>query len=138
MTTQIADAADHFTSIARLSDDEAAQAIRADQIDILVDLNNHTIDNRMMLFARKPAPVQISYLAFCADTGLETIDWRMTDPLIDPPGTGDDAPFEKPLRLAETYWCYAPMAEAGEVAPLPAHTAGHVTFWQLQLLLEMQ
>ncbi|HVT80030.1 MAG TPA: hypothetical protein VHM90_05180, partial [Phycisphaerae bacterium] len=128
MTGRIAEAADHFTSLAHLSDDDAARAIRADQIDILVDLNNHTIDNRMLLFARKPAPVQISYLAFCADTGLETMDWRLTDPLIDPAGSADEVPFEKPLRLAETYWCYAPPPQAGEVGALPALSAGRVTF----------
>ncbi len=128
ITDQIARAADHFTAISALTDDDAAAAIRADNIDILIDLNNHTIDNRMLLFARKPAPVQISYLAFCADTGLETIDWRLTDPLIDPPGENDDVPFEKPLRLAETYWCYAATPQAGEVMPLPALAAGHITF----------
>jgi predicted O-linked N-acetylglucosamine transferase (SPINDLY family) len=128
ITAEFEQAADHFKSIAHLTDDDAAALIRADQIDILVDLNNHTIDNRMMLFARKPAPVQISYLAFCADTGVETIDWRLTDPFIDPPGTSDDRPFEKPLRLAETYWCYSPLLEAGDPAPAPARAAGHVTF----------
>jgi protein O-GlcNAc transferase len=128
ITDQIQQAADHFTPISQLSDDQAAAAIRGDEIDILIDLNNHTIDNRMLLFARKPAPVQISYLAFCADTGLETIDWRLTDPLIDPPGAVDDVPFEKPLRLAETYWCYAAMPQAGEVTPLPALSAGYITF----------
>lgn len=128
ITAEFEKTADHFKSIAHLSDDDAAALIRADQIDILVDLNNHTIDNRMMLFARKPAPVQISYLAFCADTGVDTIDWRLTDPFIDPPGTGDDMPFEKPLRLAETYWCYSPLSEAGDASPPPALAAGHITF----------
>ena len=129
VTGQIQRAADRYVNLGGRNDDDAAAAIRADGIDILVDLNNHTIDNRMMLFARQPAPVQISYLAFSAGTGLETIDWRLTDPYIDPlPSPDDDQPFEKPLRLAETYWCYAAHAAAGDVAPLPALAAGGVTF----------
>ncbi len=129
LTGRIQAVADRFVPLGPLSDDEAAAAIRAAGIDILVDLNNHTIDNRMPVLARKPAPVQISYLAYGAGTGLETIDWRLTDAFIDPIPAPDDAlPFEKPLRLAETYWCYAAHPTAGAVQPLPALAAGHVTF----------
>jgi protein O-GlcNAc transferase len=129
VTGQLRQAADHFVSLGALEDEAAAAAIRAAEIDILIDLNNHTIDNRMLLFARRPAPVQISYLAFSAGTGLETIDWRLTDPHIDPrPSPDDEQAFEKPLRLAETYWCYAAPALAGAVSALPAAAAGHVTF----------
>jgi protein O-GlcNAc transferase len=129
VTEQIRQVADHFVDLGTVSDDAAAEAIREARIDVLIDLNNHTIDNRMLLFARKPAPVQISYLGFAAGTGLETIDWRLTDPHIDPvPSPDDGQSFEKPLRLAETYWCYAEASCAGAVASLPALHAGHVTF----------
>jgi protein O-GlcNAc transferase len=132
VTAQIRQSADHTLILADMNDDQAAAAIRAAGIDILIDLNNHTIGNRMPLLARKPAPVQISYLAFSAGTGLETIDWRLTDPHIDPtPAPDDDQPFEKPLRLPETYWCYAPHPAAGDVSQLPARAAGHLTFGSL-------
>jgi protein O-GlcNAc transferase len=128
-TRRIRQCADHFVALAHMDDDKTAAAIRAAGIDVLVELNNHTVGNRLPLMARKPAPVQISYLAFSAGTGLETIDWRLTDPFIDPVPAPDDAqPFERPLRLAETYWCYDAPACAGAVAPLPALDAGCVTF----------
>ncbi len=127
-TEAIAKAADQWRHIPTASFHEMARIIRNDQIDILVDLTNHTIDNRMPVFAMKPAPVQITYLAYCAGTGLRTIDYRLTDPFIDPPGNNENTPFEKPLRLAETYWCYYPHEDAQEISPLPMLTRGHVTF----------
>ncbi|HEY4330612.1 MAG TPA: hypothetical protein VGN88_12810, partial [Phycisphaerae bacterium] len=133
--------ADHWRHVTSTGDDELAALIRADAIDVLVDLSNHTIDNRMLLFALKPAPVQITYLAYCADTGLRTMDWRLTDPHIDPQsgkearaGLSTHAPapvqplFEKPLRLAETYWCYEGHEHAGDAGPLPALANGYITF----------
>lgn len=125
MTREIEGAADHFKRLGGKTDEEVAEEIRGDGIDILVDLNNHTVDNRMVVLARRPAPVQISYLAFNAGTGVETVDWRLTDPLIDPEGSPDEGQgFEKPLRLAETYWCYAEPKAAGEVTGLPALAGG--------------
>jgi predicted O-linked N-acetylglucosamine transferase (SPINDLY family) len=111
-----------------LNDAQLADLVRQDQIDILVDLSLHTEGNRLLVFARKPAPVQVSYLGFCGTTGLDTVDYRLTDPYLDPPGT--DAPYysEESVRLPETYWCYRPATPTGEPGPLPALTAGHVTF----------
>ena len=68
-----------------LSDEQLAAAIRRNKIDILVDLAMHTAGNRLLAFARKPAPVQTTYLAYCGKTGLRTIDYRLTDPYLDPP-----------------------------------------------------
>jgi predicted O-linked N-acetylglucosamine transferase (SPINDLY family) len=119
----------HITwrNVAALTPEELANQIHADKIDILVDLSMHTIDNALLAFARKPAPIQMTYLAYCASTGLETIDYRLTDAIIDPPFPQDQSlPFEKPLRL-ETYWCYAPHADAPAVAPLPALANGFIT-----------
>jgi len=71
---------------ARFSDEQAAELIRQDRIDILVDLTMHMANNRLLVFARKPAPVQVTYLAYCSSTGLETIDYRLSDPYMDPSG----------------------------------------------------
>ncbi len=101
------------------TDERMAQLIREDQIDILVDLTMHAAGNRMLLFARKPAPVQVTYLAYCSTTGLETMDYRLTDPYLDPPGTNDAFYSEKSIRLPETYWCYPLDNQTPDVTPLP-------------------
>jgi len=105
-----------------------AQLIREDQIDILVDLTMHTAWNRMILFARKPAPVQVTYLAYCSTTGLDTMDYRLTDPHLDPPGMNDACYSEESIRLPETYWCYSAHEPTPQIGPLPALNAGEVTF----------
>jgi predicted O-linked N-acetylglucosamine transferase (SPINDLY family) len=111
-----------------LSDAALADAIRADRIDILVDLALHTAGNRMLVFARKPAPVQITMLGLPATTGLATMDYRLTDPYLDPPGTGDADYAEQSIRLPHCYWIFPIPDEAPPVAPLPALANGFVTF----------
>jgi len=110
------------------SDEQLARLVRQDGIDILVDLNMHMEGTRMLTFARKPAPVQVTYLAYCGTTGLETIDYRFTDPYLDPPGQSDEFYSEKSIRLPTSYWCYPPPEHAPEVGPLPTLAAGHITF----------
>ncbi len=119
---------DVWRDISALEDEAVAGQVRADGIDILVDLGMHTIGNRLRVFARKPAPVQVTYLACCDGAGLSTIDYRLTDWYLDPAGAGEDDPFEKPVRLPETYWCYAPGIETPEVSALPALGSRRVTF----------
>jgi protein O-GlcNAc transferase len=120
--------ADVWRNVLGISDEKVAEQIRQDQIDILVDLTMHMAHNRMLLFARKPAPVQVTYLAYCGTTGLRTIDFRLTDPYLDPPEHDDQRYTEQSIRLPETYWCYRPSANAPEVNALPALQAGHLTF----------
>jgi predicted O-linked N-acetylglucosamine transferase (SPINDLY family) len=120
-------AADAWRDVFPLTDEQLAQAVREDQIDILVDLTLHAANSRLLVFARKPAPVQVTYLAYCGTSGLDTIDYRITDPYLDPPG-GEPFYSEQPVCLPETYWCYRPLDIVPPVGDLPALTAGHTTF----------
>lgn len=119
--------AEHWREIGEMDDDDAAAAIRADGIDVLVDLSGHLGDNRLLTFARKPAPVQVSWLSYPATTGLAAMDYRLTDPYCDPPGLTEHLYTEKLHRLPHTYWCYHP-AIAIPPAPLPALRNGWITF----------
>jgi predicted O-linked N-acetylglucosamine transferase (SPINDLY family) len=111
----------------RASDATLAEQIRLDRIDILVDLALHTEGNRLLAFARRPAPVQISYLGYNASTGLPAMDYRITDAHMDPPGEPTDGP-EELLRLPNCYWAYRPVAPHVEVGPPPRAQNGFVTF----------
>jgi predicted O-linked N-acetylglucosamine transferase (SPINDLY family) len=113
--------------IERLDDDRAAGLIRADGVDVLVDLAGHTAGNRLTMFTRRPAPVQVTYLGYPNTTGLRAIDYRITDAAADPPGEADALNVERLYRLPETAWCYGPPAEAPDVNELPALAAGRVT-----------
>jgi predicted O-linked N-acetylglucosamine transferase (SPINDLY family) len=123
--------ADVWRDVFRLSDEQVAHAIRQDQVDILVDLTMHMANNRLLVFARKPAPVQVTYLAYCGTTGLGTMDYRLTDPYLDPPGRDERFYCEQSVRLRETYWCYRPPIETPPVNALPALEAGQVRFGSL-------
>ncbi len=126
-TKRIAAIADHWRDIAGLSDDEAAERIAADAIDILVDLSGHTAGNRLTLFARKPAPIQCTWLGYVGTTGLAEIDYIVTDRFVLPP---EDECFysERPYRLPNSYLCFTPPETEVAVGELPAVEAGAVTF----------
>jgi protein O-GlcNAc transferase len=112
-----------------LSDDALAEQIRRDGIDILVDLKLHTENNRLLVFAQKPAPVQATWLGYPGSTGLSTIDYRLSDPYLDPPGADESVYSERTLRLPDTFWCFDPMeARDIPVHSLPALETGIVTF----------
>ncbi len=116
-----------------LTDAALAQQIRSDGIDILVDLTMHSRDCRPGLFARKPAPLQVSYLAYVGTTGQATMDYRLTDIYLDPPD-GPESPFpEKPLRLSRCWWTFQPPVRTSfaEVQPPPCLAAGVITFGSL-------
>ncbi|HEY1922863.1 MAG TPA: tetratricopeptide repeat protein [Tepidisphaeraceae bacterium] len=131
VTARIRRHADVWRDILTLSNEEAAELIRGDRIDILIDLSMHTAKNRMLLFARKPAPVQATYLAYPGTTGMEAMDYRITDSYLDPPGLSESQYTERPIYLADTYWCYAAPTDSAEVSPLPATSKGFVTFGSL-------
>lgn len=111
-----------------LSDARLADLVRADGIDILIDLTMHMARGRPLLFARKPAPIQVAWLAYPGTTGLSAIDYRLTDPYLDPPGQNDDDYSEKSIRLPDTFWCYDPLTSGIETNKLPASENKHVTF----------
>jgi predicted O-linked N-acetylglucosamine transferase (SPINDLY family) len=118
-------------NIVGASDEKVAELIRGDGIDVLVDLTMHMARNRMLVFARKPAPVQVTWLGYCSTTGLEAMDYRLSDPHFEPEGAdlGKEGWYvEKTIRLPGSWWCYAPGMATPGVGELPAMARGGVTF----------
>jgi len=118
--------AERWRDVKDWSDERLAQFVRDDRIDVLVDLALHT-GRRLLVFARKPAPVQVTFAGYPGTTGLKAIDYRLTDPYLDPPGN-DRWYVEQSLRLPHTFWCYEPPEATPDVGPLPALSNGFVTF----------
>ena len=114
-----------WRDIDALDDGEAAKRIGADGIDILVDLSGHTMNGRLALFAGKPAPVQVTYLGYPNTTGLNAMDYRLTDARADPEGDGEAFHSETLVRLSGGFLCYRPPDDAPAVAP---PNNGPVTF----------
>lgn len=115
-----------WVDCAGLSDDALARQIRADGIDMLVDLSGPTARSRLLMFAQLPAPLQIAYLGYPTRSGLPAIDFRITDGVIDPEGEAAPA-TERPLRVGPTMFAFRPDA-APELAAPPMQSNGHVTF----------
>jgi protein O-GlcNAc transferase len=128
MTERFRQGTDHWRAVAGWTDEKTAGQIRQDGIDLLVDLALHTGGNQLLVFARKPAPVQITFGGYPGTTGLSSIDYRLTDPFLDPAGLHDDCYAEKSYRLPHSFWCYDPQSEEPAVGPLPAQVNGFVTF----------
>jgi protein O-GlcNAc transferase len=129
MTEQFQAFADGWRDIVGVPDTQVAESIRRDRIDILIDFSLHMRGNRILLFAYKPAPVQATFAGYPSTTGLETIDYRITDPHVDPEGESDSYYREKSLRLPNSFWCYDmdAMELAGTQAS-PERFAGPLTF----------
>lgn len=132
-TEECARRVDRWREAHHLDDKALASLIRDDGIDILVDLTMHSRDCRPGLFARKPAPIQVSYLAYVGTTGLEAMDYRVTDIYLDPPGAGELPFHEKPLRLSRSWWTFQPPLRAtiSDVVPPPCLKNGFITFGSL-------
>lgn len=128
VTVQIQRHADIWRDVSKLPDEQLTDLIRRDRIDVLVDLTMHMSRNRLLAFARKPAPVQVTWLAYPGTTGLTSIDYRLTDPHLDPSGMDESIYSERTWRLPETFWCYDPSHEEIDPGPLPMQKNGYVTF----------
>ncbi len=125
--------AKQWRPVAGMDDDVLCEQIRGDGIDILVDLAGHTANNRLLAFARKPAPIQVSWLGYFNTTGLATMDYFLSDACSSPAGQ-ERLYVEQLLRLPHTRFCYQAPEYMPAVGPLPAQTTGHVTFGCLNTL----
>jgi len=126
----------HWHTVGALEAAELAEKIRADGIDILVDLSGHSADNRLMTFAHKPAPVQVSWMGYPGTTGLASMDYYLGDPFMLPPGRFDSQFTEKLVYLPANA-PFQPSAVAPSVNDLPALRAGHMTFGSFNRLNKM-
>ncbi len=124
-TRRIAAYADVWRDVHALDDEALAAVIRGDGIDILIDLTMHMANGRPLTFARKPAPVQIAWLAYPGTTGSEAMDYRISDPRLDPPDF-DGHYSERTLRLPDSFWCYDPLTTQPDVNALPAIERGRM------------
>jgi predicted O-linked N-acetylglucosamine transferase (SPINDLY family) len=136
MTARLAAAADRWVETASLSDAALAERVRADAVDILVDLSGHTGGHRLAVFAARPAPVQATWMGYPGTTGLAQIDHLIADPVQVPPGE-ERWYVERIARLEPGYVAYAPPEDAPAVAPLPAARTGRLTFGSLNNLAKI-
>ena len=128
ITARMKKNADVWRDVLGVAEEALAERIREDQIDILVDLTQHMGDNRLPVFARKPAPVQVAWLGYPGSTGLTTMDYRFTDARMEPEGAAWSESVETPVRLPDSWFCFDPIDEYPEPGVLPAERAGYVTF----------
>ena len=128
ITERLKKCADVWRDVLGVSDEKVAEQIREDGIDILVDLTQHVANNRLLAFARKPAPVQVAWLGYPNTTGMSAMDYRFTDAHADPPGSTEHLHSEQLVRLPESAWCCRAAADAPPVNTLPCERTGRVTF----------
>ncbi len=133
-TGQLQELAAEWHVISKLEDNQVAELIRENEIDILVDLAGHTNQHRLGVFARKPAPVQVNYLGYPATSGLKEMDYRITDKWADPSEDSASYHTEELVYIPSGFLCYEPDRTSPEVAPLPAEENGFVTFGSLNNL----
>lgn len=130
LTDKLRACADSWRDVAGMSDEKLAEKIGKDGIDILVDLSLHTGGNRLPVFARRPAPVQVTWLGYPGTTGMANMDYRLSDPYLDPLGENEQNYSERTILLPHSFWCFREegMRDAPAVQPLPALKNGFVTF----------
>jgi predicted O-linked N-acetylglucosamine transferase (SPINDLY family) len=136
MTQRLRGLCDRWVECGSLSDEQMVERVREDGIDVLVDLSGHTAGNRLGVFARKAAPVQATWLGYPTSTGLEAMDWRITDWEVDPAGS-EGWSVESLVRLSGSYYCYRAPEQAPEVASLPALGGGGVSFGSFNNLAKL-
>ena len=136
VTSRIKPLFDMWRPLTGFDDDEAAEKIHADGIHILIDLSGHTAKNRLPVFARKPAPIQVSWLGYFASTGLPEMDYILGDPYVTPYKEAEHF-VETIWQLPESYLCFTPPSEDANIAPLPASINGFITFGCFNSLARM-
>ena len=127
LTERLQSAASRWLDVFAASDQQLAKQIEADGVEVLFDLAGHTAHNRLLVFARKPAPIQVTWAGYVGTTGLTAIDYLLADRYEVPPGA-ERHYQERVLRMPDGYVCYDPPAYAPPVTPLPALGRGEVTF----------
>jgi len=125
-----------WRDVARLSEEELAAMVRADGVDILVELTGHTANNRLGVLAQRPSPVQVTWIGYPNTTGLRAVDFRLTDATADAPSTHQTY-AEQLVRLPGCFLCYTPPLELPPVSASPALAAGFVTFGSFNALSKM-
>ncbi|HTV46889.1 MAG TPA: hypothetical protein VMG59_00465, partial [Phycisphaerae bacterium] len=128
VTERFRNYSDHWHNVVGMTDEKLIEQIRQDQIDVLVDLKLHAADNRLLVLARKPAPIQVTWAGYPSSTGLDSVDYRFSDPYLDPPETDLSVYSEQTIRLPETWWCYIPQPKEPYNLDLPRMKNGFITF----------
>ncbi|HFE37267.1 MAG TPA: tetratricopeptide repeat protein [Gammaproteobacteria bacterium] len=119
---------DHWRDIYHKSTEEIATQIRNDHIDILFDLSGHTKGNYLPVFTRKPAPIQVTFLGYPFSTGLESIDYKITDEFSDPTGLSETHYSEKLLKISPSFLCYTPYIDIRISKSIPVQRKAYITF----------
>lgn len=127
-TQILAQVPEHWVEAGDMDDAMLEARIRRDRIQILIDLAGHTPGGRPLLFARRPAPIQVTFLGYPATTGITTIGYRFTDAIADPAGLSEDHCSETLVRLAPSGWCFTPAENTPPVNALPASRNTGVVF----------
>jgi predicted O-linked N-acetylglucosamine transferase (SPINDLY family) len=127
-TSRISETADHWRVVNAIDNIQLAALVKEDKIDILVDLAGHTAGNRLLAFASKPAPIQVTWLGYPNTTGVKAIDYRLTDRWADPPGRSDVLHMETLVRLPQGFLCFQPLHDSPAVNDLPMRDSGQITF----------
>lgn len=127
-TQELSKLPEHWENVSRMSIDEFYERVKSDEIDILIDLMGHTSSSRLKTFAKRPAPVLITYLGYANTTGLEEIQYRISDSMADPKGLTDPHNTEIIYRLPKTAWCFTSRKGSPDVSDLPYKNNEYITF----------
>jgi predicted O-linked N-acetylglucosamine transferase (SPINDLY family) len=136
VTEEIRAHTNHWHDIALMDVEEVAALIHSHEIDILIDLSGHTAFNRLPALALKPSPIQATWIGYFHSTGLESIDYYISDPHTSPRGSGQLF-SETLVHLPQTRWCYSPPDYVPEIAPMPALETKGITFGSFNRLSKL-